>query len=84
MYLGVTVMDFNSIYVASLNGLLWRSELHYSSFGKCDSCCVYHTCELYLNSFVACVGFFFGCFFFSLFLIRVTEVAEKLMCAESA
>lgn len=37
--------------------------------------------NFYLNSFVACVVDFFVLFFV---LIRVTEVAEKLMCAESA
>jgi hypothetical protein len=48
--LGITAMGANnSIFVASHNSLLWQSELHYSSFEKCD-CCVYHTCEL-LNSF---------------------------------
>lgn len=55
----ITVMNFNGICIAFPSmAFLWRSGLHYSSFEKCDSCCVYHTCELlFLNSFVAC-GFF--------------------------
>lgn len=35
--LGVTAMSADSISVASHNSLLWKSELHYSSFEKCDS-----------------------------------------------
>lgn len=35
--LGITAMNVNSIFVASHNSLLRQSELHYSSFEKCDS-----------------------------------------------